>query len=79
MAEIKIDLIQTSIEAIKCELSLSQEEGRAFRLSQAHFEVVRKFFEKKESDMRRKGLRTVFEEEIWHENRIKASSLQNQN
>ena len=29
--------------------------------------------------MRKKGLKNIFEEEIWHENRIKASSLQNQN
>ena len=29
--------------------------------------------------MRKKGLGSIFEEQIWHENRIKASSLQNQN
>lgn len=29
--------------------------------------------------MRKKGLKSIFEEQIWHENRIKASSLQNQN
>jgi len=31
-------------------------------LSKAHLEILSKFFEKKERDMRKKGLKSIFEE-----------------
>lgn len=46
-ADIKIDLIQNSIDAIKYQISVSSNEEQAYRLSKSHLEVLRKFFEKK--------------------------------
>ena len=57
VGDIKTDLIQNSIDVIKYEISQCKLSSDVFRLSQAHCQVLCKFFEKKERDMRKKGLR----------------------
>lgn len=77
-ADLKIDLIQNTIEVIKYEIARATDVSKVYRLSKAYCEVLRSFFSKKETDMRKKGLKNIFQQQIWNENRIKLCNLQNE-
>jgi hypothetical protein len=74
--DVKIDILQKSIEAFNYEISESKSEEIVFRLSKANYDILKKYFEKKEIDMRKKGLQTLFGELIWSDTRTKLASLQ---
>ena len=74
--DVKIDILQKSIEAFNYEISESKSEEIVLRLSKANYDILKKYFEKKEIDMRKKGLQTLFGELIWSDTRTKLASLQ---
>lgn len=43
-SEVKLDLIQSSIELIKHEIAQAKDEQRVYRLTNAHCQVLSKFF-----------------------------------
>jgi len=47
---VKIDILQKSIEAFNYEISESKSEEIVFRLSKANYDILKKYFEKKEID-----------------------------
>lgn len=65
-SDLKMDLIQNSIEVLKYQITQSKSEEEVFRLSNAHNQVLKKFFEKKEVDMRKTGLKNIYEQQVWN-------------
>lgn len=75
-ADIKVELIQKGIEALNYEISQAKEPSTIYRLSEAHSDLLSKFFEKKEVDMRKKGLQKTYQELARSEAKTKISPVQ---
>ena len=65
--DLKTDLIQKTLETLNYEISRSECEGKAYKLSEASGKVLDKFFEKKEAEMKKQGLRQLAKELAWGE------------
>jgi hypothetical protein len=59
-ADIKTDLIQKAIEAVNYQISETNDPETLFKHSNSHYDLLSKFFEKKEVEMRKKGLQNTY-------------------
>lgn len=75
-SDIKIDTVQKSIEAINFEINDATSEDVVHRLSMANHEIMKKFFEKKEIDMRKAGLKKLYQDLVWSEIQRQSAVLQ---
>lgn len=78
LTDLKIDTIQKCLLKINYEIQISTCEKSITRLSKCFDRIIRVFFRKKETDIKKKGLEEVYESIVWNEIRTYNRSTGNQ-